>query len=91
MIQRRRHVALFLVLDERLEHPDGCAMDVARDEADAHMGRLGVLLQLKNEPVSFLLVRLGGPMVVLQLQVSIYPFEPRNSVLPNHQGARRPR
>ena len=67
MIQRRRHVALFLVLDERLEQPDGSAMNVAGDEADAHVGCLSIFLQLENEPVSFLLVRLGGPMVVLQL------------------------
>ena len=65
IIQARWDIALFLLFDERLEHPDRSAMNIARYEADACVRGLSVFLHLDDKPVPFLLVRLGSPVVIL--------------------------
>ena len=47
----RRHVLLFLVANECLEHPDCCTVHVARNDANACMRGHRVLLQFLDEPV----------------------------------------
>ena len=81
IIQARWDIALFLLFDERLEHPDRSAMNIARYEADACVHGLGVLLHLDDKPVPFLLVRLGSPVVVLAHKMSLAFKEEEESIL----------
>ena len=91
IIQTRWNIALFLLFDERLEHSDRGAMDIARYEADACVRGLSILLHLDDKPIPFLLVRLGSPMVVLAPQVSLASQERRKVRLQGHRAALHPR
>ena len=55
VVHGRRHLRVVLALDERLEHADRRAVDVAGQEADPGARPLRIDLQLLDEPVALLL------------------------------------